>query len=89
MLKKNKYEEHGSDFENKISKIDKKVPDISSLVKKTEYNKLFTKVNNIDTTDFVKKKNDYATEFTAIKNEYVTNAVLDARHEDLVQRNNI
>ena len=56
MLKKNKYEEHGSDFENKISKIDKKVPDISSLVKKTEYNKLFTKVNNIDTTDFVKKK---------------------------------
>ena len=36
-------------FENKIL-------EVSSLVKKTGYNKLVTKVNNIDTTDFVKKK---------------------------------
>ena len=33
-VKKTKYEKDGSDFEDKINKIDKKVPDISSLVKK-------------------------------------------------------
>ena len=31
--KKNKYEKEGSDFEDKISKIDKKVPNVSGLVK--------------------------------------------------------
>ena len=35
----------GSDFEDKINKIDKKVPDISSLVKKTDVN---TKVTEIE-----------------------------------------
>ena len=33
--KKNKYEKDGSDFEDKISKIDKKIPDVTDLVKKT------------------------------------------------------
>ena len=32
--KKNKYEKDGSDFEDKINKIDKKIPDISNLIKK-------------------------------------------------------
>ena len=32
--KKNKYEKDGSDFEDKINKIDKKIPDVTSLVKK-------------------------------------------------------
>ena len=31
---KTKYEKNGSDFEDKISKIDKKIPDVSDLVKK-------------------------------------------------------
>ena len=31
---KTKYEKDGSDFEDKISKVDKKIPDISNLVKK-------------------------------------------------------
>ena len=31
---KTKYEKDGSDFEDKISKIDKKTPDVSNLVKK-------------------------------------------------------
>ena len=31
-VKKAKYEKDGSDFEEKISKIDKKIPDVSSLV---------------------------------------------------------
>ena len=33
---KNKYEKDGSDFEDKISKIDKKIPDVSGLVKKKQ-----------------------------------------------------
>ena len=33
-VKKDKYEKDGSDFEDKISKIDKKIPDVGSLVKK-------------------------------------------------------
>ena len=31
---KTKYEKDGSDFEDKISKVDKKIPDTSNLVKK-------------------------------------------------------
>ena len=34
VVKKTKYEKDGSDFEDKITKIDKKIPDISDLVKK-------------------------------------------------------
>ena len=33
-VKKTKYEKDGSDFEDKISMIDKKIPDVSDLVKK-------------------------------------------------------
>ena len=33
-VKKNKWEKDGSDFEDKISRVDKKIPDVSSLVKK-------------------------------------------------------
>ena len=32
-VKKTKYEKDGSDFEDKINKVDKKLPDVSSLVK--------------------------------------------------------
>ena len=31
-VKKSKYKKDGSDFEDKISKIEKKIPDVSSLV---------------------------------------------------------
>ena len=34
---KTKYEKDGSDFEDKISKIDKKIPDVSDLVKKNRF----------------------------------------------------
>ena len=44
-VKKTKYERYGSDFEDKISKLDKKIPDVSSLVKKTDFN---TKVTEIE-----------------------------------------
>ena len=33
-VKKTKYEKDGSDFEDKINRIDKKIPDLSSLNKK-------------------------------------------------------
>ena len=45
-VKETKYEKNGSDFEDKISKIDKKVPDISSLVKKTDFNSKISEVEN-------------------------------------------
>ena len=34
LLKKNKYEKDGRDFEDKINKIDKRIPDDTSLAKK-------------------------------------------------------
>ena len=37
-VSRTKYEKDGSDFEDKISKIDKKIPDVSGLVKKTDFN---------------------------------------------------
>ena len=37
-FKKNRYEKDRSDFEDKINKTDKKIPDISSLVKETDFN---------------------------------------------------
>ena len=36
-VQKTKYEKDESDFEDKINKIDKKIPDISSLVKKNRF----------------------------------------------------
>ena len=39
-----------------IAVVEDKILDVSGFVKKTGYNKLITKVNNIDTTDFAKKK---------------------------------
>ena len=37
-VSRTKYEKDESDFEDKISKIDKKIPDVSDLVKKTDFN---------------------------------------------------
>ena len=36
-VNKNKYKKVGSDFEGKIHKIDKKTPDVTSLVKKNRF----------------------------------------------------
>ena len=41
---KTKYEKHGSDFEDKISKIEKKIPDVSGLVKKRDFNAKVTEI---------------------------------------------
>ena len=44
ILLKTKYEKDGSDFEDKINKIDKKILDICSLVKKVDFNKKVTEI---------------------------------------------
>ena len=41
---KTKYEKDGSDFEDKINKGDKKIPDVSDVVKKTDFNAKITDV---------------------------------------------
>ena len=46
LLKKNKYEKDGSDFEDKTNKIDKKIPDVTSLVKKADFNAKVTEIES-------------------------------------------
>ena len=46
-VKKNKYEKDGSGFEDKISKVDKKIPDVSGLVKETDFNTNVTEIEGI------------------------------------------
>ena len=43
-ISKTKYEKDGSDFEDKINKVDRKIPDVSGLVKKTNFNVKITEV---------------------------------------------
>ena len=43
-VSRTKYEKDGSDFEDKIDKIEKKIPDVSNLVKKTDFNTKTTEV---------------------------------------------
>ena len=43
-VKKTKYEKDGSDFEDKINKVYKKIPDVSGLVKKTDFNAKVTEI---------------------------------------------
>ena len=60
-----------------MTAVEHEIPDVSSLVKKTDFN---TKVSSLV------KKTDYATEKTSIKNYYVTNAALNARYKNLIQK---
>ena len=43
-VKKAKYEKDGTDFEDKINKVDKKISDVSSLVKKADFNIKVTEI---------------------------------------------
>ena len=43
-VKKTKYEKDGADFQNKISKLDKKILDVSDLVKKTDFSAKISEV---------------------------------------------
>ena len=41
---KTKYEKDGSDFEDQINKVDKKIPDVTDFVNKTDFNAKITEV---------------------------------------------
>ena len=43
-VSKIKYEKERTDFEDKINKIDKKIQDVSGLVKKTDFNAKVTEI---------------------------------------------
>ena len=53
-VSRSKYEKDGSNFEDKIDKIDKKIPDVSNLVKKSALTAVENKIPNV--TSLVKKK---------------------------------
>ena len=86
-VKKTMYENDGSYFEDKTNKIDKKIPDVTSLVKKTYFNTKVTEIEGkiTDVSSLVKKTDD-ATEITNIKIDYVTNAALNARHKSIIHK---
>ena len=70
-------------FNSKITEVENKIPDIKNLTSKTEVAAVESKIPNV--SNLVTKTN-YATEITKIKNDYVTNAALDARHKDPLQK---
>ena len=70
-------------FNSKITEVENKTPDIKNLASKTEVTAAENKIPNISNLVL---KTDYAAKITKIKNYYVTNAALDARHKDLVQK---
>ena len=70
-------------FNSKISEVENKIPDDKNLASKAE---LRTIENEIPNVSNLVLKTDYAAEITKIKNDYVTNAALDVRHKDLVQK---
>ena len=70
-----------TEAEDKIDKVDEKIPDISGLATKTELTAVENKVP--DASNFV-KKTDYATEIKTIKNENDNdNGSLDSKLNDL------
>ena len=70
-------------FNSKITEVENKISDLKNLASKSE---LRTVENKIPDVSNLVSKTDYAAEITKIKNNYVTNASLDARHKDLVQK---
>ena len=70
-----------------MTAVENKIPDVSSLVKKTDFNTKVTEIEGkIPDVSALFKKTDYATEISSIKNDYVKNAALSARHKDLIQK---
>ena len=68
-VSKTKYEKDGSDFEDKINKIEKKIPVISSLVKvkKTDFNTKDTEIEGkIPDVSSLVKKTDFHTRLKKI-----------------------
>ena len=64
LVSRTKYEKDGSDFEDKINKIEKKIPDISDLVKKSALTAVENKIPKV--TSLV-KKSDFDSKITEVK----------------------
>ena len=67
-VSRTKYEKDGSNFEDKITKIDKKIPDISDLVKKTDFNAKITEVEG-NLSSINKKITTNKTKHLLVENE--------------------
>ena len=72
-----------SAFNSKITEVENKISDIKNLASKTEVTAVENKIPNASN---LVTKTDYDAEITKIKNDYVTNAALDTRHKDLLQK---
>ena len=72
-----------TDFNTKVTEIDGKIPSISGLPTNSALTVVENKIPNVSNLVL---KTDYGAEITKIKNDYVTNAALDARHKNLVQK---
>ena len=72
-----------SAFNSKINEVEIKIPNIKNLASKTEVTAVENKIPDVNS---LVTKTDYVAEITKIKNDCVTNAALDARQKDLVQK---
>ena len=70
LVSKTKYENDGADLEKKISDVDKKVPDVSGLVKNTDFNSEITEVENKipNVSDLITKTN-FNAKVTVVENK--------------------
>ena len=68
-VSRTKYKKDGSDLEKKISDADKTVPDVSDMVKKTDFNAKITEVEGkIRHVSSLVKKTNYSTKISEIEN---------------------
>ena len=70
-------------FNSKVIAVENKIPDIKNLASKTEVTAVENKIPSVSN---LVTKTDYVAEITEIKKYYVTNAALDPRHKDLIQK---
>ena len=72
-----------TDFNTKVTEIEGKITSITGLATNSELTAVENKIPDVSS---LVTKTDYAAEIAKTKNDYVTNAALDARHKDLVQK---
>ena len=72
-----------TDFNIKVTEIEGKIADVSSLVTKSALTVVENKTPDVSS---LVEKTDYATEIANLRNDYVTNAALNAKHKDLIQK---
>ena len=71
-----------------LTAVENKIPGVSNLVKRADFNTKVTEIEGKipDVSILLKKKTDYATEIANVKSYCLTNAGLNARHKDLIQK---